>query len=112
MKVVYTIIGALLVLFVIDFSLKNTQTIHLPYLGFLDVTLPAYMLIFLCFLAGVLFTGFMGIVERFRLNRTINQLQRTVRELKRELRSNDAPKVLEDETTSLATDTREPGKTA
>ena len=73
-------------LFVITFSLANTVPIQLKYYNFIDTTLPTYMVIFLSFLAGVIFTGFMGIVERFRLNRTINYLNKTVKELKREIR--------------------------
>lgn len=96
MKVIYTIIVVLLVLFVITFSLANTSPVHLKYLDLINVMLPAYLLIFICFLAGVLFTGFMGIVERFRLNKTINQLHKTVRELRRELRANESPKIIDD----------------
>ena len=47
------------------------------------------MLIFLSFLAGVIFTGFMGIVERFRLTRTINRLNKTIRDLRREMKANE-----------------------
>jgi uncharacterized integral membrane protein len=101
MKIFYTIVVVLLVLFVITFSLTNTLPVPLKYLDFIDVTLPAYMLIFICFLAGVLFTGFMGIVERFRLNRTINQLHKTIRELRRELRSNEPPKIIEEESKQI-----------
>lgn len=97
MKVIYTVIVVLLVLFVITFSLTNTFPVHLKYLDFINVTIPAYLLIFICFLAGVLFTGFMGIVERFRLNKTINHLQKTIRELRREIRANEAPKVIDDD---------------
>ncbi|MDD5170198.1 MAG: LapA family protein [Syntrophales bacterium] len=96
MKVLYTIIVVLLLLFVITFSLQNTFPVQLKYLEFINLVLPAYMLIFICFLAGVIFTGFMGIVERFRLNRTITQLQKTIRELRRELRSNEPPAIIED----------------
>ncbi len=96
MKVVYTVIVVLIVLFIITFSLTNTLPVPLKYLDVINVTLPAYMLIFISFLAGVIFTGFMGIVERFRLNRTINQLHKTIRELRRELRSNEPPKIIED----------------
>jgi len=96
MKVIYTVIVVLIVLFVITFSLANTFPVHLKYLDIINVTLPAYLLIFICFLAGVLFTGFMGIVERFRLNKTINQLHKTIRELRRELRANDSPKIIDD----------------
>ena len=100
MKVIYTVIVVLLILFVITFSLTNTFPVQLKYLDWINVTLPAYMLIFVCFLVGVIFTGFMGIVERFRLNRTINQLQKTIRELRRELRSNEAPKIIDDQKTA------------
>ncbi|MCX7634716.1 MAG: LapA family protein [Syntrophales bacterium] len=97
MKILYTIIVVLLILFVITFSLANTAPVQLRYLDVINVSLPAYMLIFICFLAGVVFTGFMGIVERFRLNRTINQLNRTIRELRRELRATEPPPVLDEE---------------
>jgi hypothetical protein len=67
------------------------------------------MLLFIAFLAGVVFAGFMGIVERFRLSRTINKLNKTIRELRRDLRANEAPSVIDDpagrrltETDSLA----------
>jgi hypothetical protein len=56
------------------------------------------MLIFISFLAGVVFAGFMGIVERFRLSRTITRLNKTIRELRRDLRANEAPQLLEEET--------------
>lgn len=97
MKILYTIIVVLLILFVITFSLANTFPVQLRYLDVINVSLPAYMLIFICFLAGVVFTGFMGIVERFRLNRTINQLNRTIRELRRELRANEPPPVIDEQ---------------
>jgi len=54
------------------------------------------MLIFICFLIGVVFTGFMGIVERFRLNRTIAHLNKTIRELRREIRANEPPPIIEE----------------
>lgn len=96
MKIFYTVVVVLIVLFIITFSLANTTPVHLKYLDIINVTIPAYMLIFVCFLAGILFTGFIGIVERFRLNKTINQLQKTIRELRRELRTNEVPKILDD----------------
>ena len=55
------------------------------------------MLIFIAFLCGVVFTGFMGIVERFRLNRTISKLNRTIRELRREVRDSKKEVVGEEE---------------
>lgn len=91
MKVIYTIIVALFVMFIITFSLENTLPVQLKYYDFFDRWLPTYMLIFIAFLIGVIFTGFMGIVERFRLTRTINRLNKTVRELRRDMKANDHP---------------------
>lgn len=91
MKVIYTIIVAIFVMFIITFSLENTAPVNLRYHGFdfFKGSLPTYMLIFLSFLAGVIFTGFMGIVERFRLTRTINRLNKTIRDLRREMKANE-----------------------
>ncbi len=91
MKVIYTVIVALLLMFIITFSLENTLPVKLKYYDFFDRWLPTYMLIFVAFLVGVIFTGFMGIVERFRLTRTISRLNKTVRELRRELKANENP---------------------
>ena len=91
MKVIYTIIVALFVMFIITFSLENTLPVQLKYYDFFDRWLPTYMLIFIAFLVGVIFTGFMGIVERFRLTRTISRLNKTVRELRREIKANENP---------------------
>jgi len=96
MKVLYTIILVLVMLFIITFSLENTSFIQLKYYTLIDVTLPTYMIIFVSFLTGVIFTGFMGIVERFRLNRTINRLNKTIKELRRELRDNKKDQFLEE----------------
>ncbi|SEM32216.1 Uncharacterized integral membrane protein [Syntrophus gentianae] len=93
MKIIYTIIIVLLILFVVTFSLQNTISVHLVYYDVLDVILPVYMLIFIVFLIGVIFSGLMGIVERYRLNRTINRLNRMVRDLKRDVRENEPPVV-------------------
>lgn len=97
MKVLYTVIVVLLLLFVITFSLQNTFPVQLRYLEWVNVTVPTYILIFVSFLVGVIFTGFMGIVERFRLNRTINHLHKTIRELRREIRSTEPPAIIEDD---------------
>jgi uncharacterized integral membrane protein len=89
MKVIYTIIIVLLVLFVITFSLANTTPVQLKYFDMINVSMPTYMLLFIAFLAGIIFAGFMGVVERFRLTRTIARLNKTVRELRRELRTKE-----------------------
>ncbi|MCX5839696.1 MAG: LapA family protein [Deltaproteobacteria bacterium] len=98
MKVIYTVIVAIFVMFIITFSLENTEPVKLHYLGyeFFMGPIPTYMLIFIAFLSGVIFTGFMGIVERFRLNRTINRLNKTIRDLRRETKVNENPPYIEE----------------
>jgi uncharacterized integral membrane protein len=97
MRVIYTIIVAIFIMFVITFSLENTTLIQLRYYDYFEKWLPTYMLIFLAFIAGVIFTGFMGIVERFRLNRTINRLNKTIRDLRREMKEMETPAYTEQE---------------
>jgi len=100
MKVLYTIIIVLLMMFVVTFSLENTTAIPLKYYDLIpkEFSVPAYMLLFIAFLAGVIFTGFMGIVERFRLTRTITRLNRTIRDLRREVHERKPPdESIEDE---------------
>jgi uncharacterized integral membrane protein len=96
MKVVYTVVLAIVVMFIITFSLENTLPVQLRYYDFFERSLPTYMLIFIAFLAGVIFTGFMGIVERFRLTRTINRLNKSIRDLRREMKANDNPPYVEE----------------
>jgi len=96
MKVIYTIFVVLFIMLAVTFSLMNTTPVELKYLDLFHVTVPAYMLIFICFLIGVIFTGFLGIVERFRLSRTISRLQKQIRDLKRELRSQEGPVIVEE----------------
>jgi uncharacterized integral membrane protein len=95
MKIVYTIIVMLIMLFIITFSLENTAPVSLQYLVY-RITIETYILLFVTFLAGVVFAGFMGIVERFRLSRTINKLNKTIRELRRDLRANEVSSIIED----------------
>ena len=96
MRVLYTVIIVLLMLFIITFSLANTSLVPLKYYSFIDVVLPVYMLMFIAFLLGVLFTGFMGVVERFRLNRTISYLNKTIKELRREIRDSKKEQLVDE----------------
>ncbi|MDI6776332.1 MAG: LapA family protein [Syntrophales bacterium] len=96
MKVIYTIIVVLVVLFIITFSLENTVPVQLKYYDLINVTLSTYLLVFIVFLVGVVFTGFMGIMERYRLNRTMAKLNRTLRDLRREIKASELPPSLEE----------------
>jgi uncharacterized integral membrane protein len=95
MKIIYTIILALIVIFIITFSLENTVPVRLRYYDYFERWLPTYMLIFITFLTGVIFAGFMGIVERFRLTRAISRLNKTIRDLRREMKATENPPFLE-----------------
>ena len=78
MKLLYTIIVTLIMLFIITFSLVNTSPVQLKYYGFIDVSMAAYMLIFISFGVGVIFAGFMGIVERLRLSGEVKKLKKKI----------------------------------
>jgi hypothetical protein len=74
-------------MFIISFSLQNASTVPLKYYDLLEMNLPIYMLMFIAFLTGVIFTGLMGLVERLNLTKTNRQLSKTVRDLRREMRT-------------------------
>ena len=93
MRIFYTIIVACVVLFIISFSLQNAFEVPLKYYDFFDTALPAFMLIFIAFLTGVIFTGLLGFAERLNLTRNIRQLNKTVRDLRRELRVSETGNV-------------------
>ncbi len=81
MKLIYTIIIMAVVLFVITFSLDNTEIVSLSYYGFMDVATPAYLLLFISFGIGIILAGFFGMVERWRLVRKVSSLNRYIRKL-------------------------------
>ncbi len=96
MRIFYTIVVVGVVLFIISFSLQNASEVPLKYYDFVDVTLPSYMLMFIAFLVGVIFTGLMGLAERLNMMKTIRQLNKAVRDLRREIRSQEPlPDVVE-----------------
>jgi uncharacterized integral membrane protein len=97
MKIIYTVLIIIIMLLLITFSLENTVVVQLKYYDFMKQSVPIYMLIFLSFLAGVIFAGLMGIVERFRMNRTISKLNKAVRDLRRQIRENEPPPLIETE---------------
>lgn len=89
MRIVYTIVFVFIMLFIITFSLQNTSVVPLKYYNILDERLPAYLLMFIAFLAGVIFTGLMGFIERLNLTKKIRELNKTIRDLRRELRATE-----------------------
>ena len=89
MRVFFTVVVVCVVLLIISFSLQNASLVPLKYYDLLDVNLPAYMLMFIAFLAGIIFTGLMGLMERLNLTKTNRQLSKTVRDLRREMRAQE-----------------------
>ena len=94
MRIIYLILVIVFALFIVTFSQENLTKIHLQYYDFLKTDVPIYLLIFISLLFGVIITGFWGIVERFRLNRTIRRLNKIVRDLRKELNANEAPPII------------------
>lgn len=89
MRIFFTVVVVCVVLLIISFSLQNASEVPLKYYDLLNVALPAYMLMFIAFLAGVIFTGLMGLAERLNLTKTNRELSKTVRDLRREMRAQE-----------------------
>jgi len=98
MKVFYLILTILFAFFIVTFSQFNSLPVTIRYYYIKDLVVPAYMLIFVALLAGVIITGLLGLVERFRLNRTIAKQNKTIRDLRKQLRENEPPPIIEDRT--------------
>jgi uncharacterized integral membrane protein len=81
------------VLFIITFSLNNTDPVYLAYYDFFDLNVPSYILIFVCFGAGVVLAGLFGMVERLRLSRKVNSLKRQIRRLEEQASTVEAEPV-------------------
>lgn len=96
MRTFYLILTIIFAFFIVTFSNFNSGPVTIKYYYLQDIVVPAYMLIFIALLVGVIITGFLGVVERFRLNRTISRLNKVVRDLRKELRDHEAPPIIED----------------
>ncbi len=99
MKIVSLILLIIFAFFIVTFSLQNAALVHLKYYNFVDMDVPMYMLLFISLLVGIVITGFLGIIERFRLNRAISRSNKTIRDLRKELRANEPPPIIEDSKT-------------
>ena len=98
MRIIYLILVIVFALFIVTFSQQNLMPVQLKYYSYLQHVppIPTYLLIFVSFLVGIIVTSFWGIVERFRLNRTIRRLNKIVRELRKELHSPEAPPIIDE----------------
>ena len=96
MKIFYLILTIIFAFFIVTFSRLNEQLVTIKYYYMHDIDVPAYMLIFVALLVGVIITGLLGVMERFRLNRAISRLNKTIRDLRKELRDSEAPPMIEE----------------
>ena len=105
MKLIYTIIITLVMLLVVTFSLQNTAMVPIKYYGFVIPDMPevpAYLLMFTSFFAGVILVGFFGIAERFRLSRTVKRLNKKNKRKEKELSESKSLQVAEETESSEA----------
>ena len=96
MKIFYFILVIVFAFFIVTFSNLNEQVVTIKYYYMKDIDVPAYMLIFVALLLGVIITWFLGVVERFRLNRTNSLLNKTIRDLRKEMRINEPPPIIDE----------------
>jgi uncharacterized integral membrane protein len=96
MKIISLILLLIFAFFIVTFSVENADPVRLHYQKFFNVEVPIYVLLFVPLLIGIIITGFIGIVERFRLNRTISRLNRTIRDMRKEMRANEPPPIIEE----------------
>ncbi len=96
MKVFYLILVILFAFFIVTFSLLNDELVTIRYYQIKDIVVPAYMLIFAGLLVGVVITGLLGVVERFRLNRANSRLNKTIRDLRKEMKINEHPPIIDE----------------
>jgi len=96
MKIFYLILTIVFAFFIVTFSQFDAAPVTIKYYYLQDLVVPAYMLIFVALLVGVVITGFLGVVERFRLNRTISKQNKVIRDLRKELREHEAPPMIEE----------------
>jgi uncharacterized integral membrane protein len=95
-KIFYFILVIVFAFFIVTFSNLNEQAVTIKYYYMQDIDVPAYMLIFVALLLGVIITWFLGVVERFRLNRTNSRLNKTIRDLRKEMRINEPPPIIDE----------------
>lgn len=85
MKLLVTFTVMALVLLAITFSPQNTDAVSLHYFNFASQPIPVYLLIFFSFLAGVIFSVFLGLIDRIKLRRTISKIRKELQALETEI---------------------------
>jgi uncharacterized membrane protein YciS (DUF1049 family) len=76
-----------IVLIVVTFSQQNTADVPIRYFSLIpnDFKVASYLLIFLSFFVGVLLSGLIGIIERFRLTLSVSKLKKQIKVLEKDI---------------------------
>ena len=90
------IVLLVILLFLVTFGIKNSQSILLQYYFDISVQMPLFGIVFISIVMGMLIGIGMGFYKRFGLGRTITDLKLENRELKANLAGRG------EETTSLS----------
>jgi uncharacterized integral membrane protein len=72
--------------FLITFGVKNGHVVHVNYyFAFLDQDIPLYGLAYLSLVIGVLLGMVVGVASRYRLRRTVKDLERELKDLRKKV---------------------------
>ncbi len=85
MKFVTVIFLMILVFFGITFSFQNAYPVSLKYYDLFDLQVPAYLIILIALFAGIIISGFVGLVERFKLSRKLSRMKKEIKALEEEI---------------------------
>ena len=76
-----TVFFALIILLFVTFSLSNSQSVQLNFLGLSFMPLHVSLLVLIPFLLGVVLGSVLDLAERLALKREVKRLTREMKEL-------------------------------
>jgi len=86
MKVLKTLLFALLAVVVITFSIKNAGNVRFRYFNLIDsFETPLFLLVLVSILFGVLVGAMMDLIKRYELKKAIRREQKIMDELRKEV---------------------------
>ncbi len=85
MKFISIVLIMIIVFFGITFALQNASPVTLKYFEIFDFQMPAYLLIFISLFIGIVLSGLIGLIERFKLFRNLQRLKKEIKALESEI---------------------------
>lgn len=87
MKFIITILIMGLILLAVLFAQQNAEMVTIRFFGWIppDFKIASYLLILVSFFVGIVFAGFVGFIERFRLTMKISRLRKEIKGLESDL---------------------------